>query len=46
MADLSGELSLAADELAAAAGYVTTEASPTAPADLLAAAEAKAHPKS
>lgn len=46
MADLGGELSLAADELAATAGYVTTEASPTAPADMLAAAEAQAHPES
>jgi hypothetical protein len=46
LSDVSGELSLAADELAAAASYVTTETSPTSPADLLASAEAQAHPES
>lgn len=39
LADLAGALSTEADELAAAASYVTTEARPTAPRDLLAAVD-------
>lgn len=41
LADVAGELSLAADELAAAAAFVTTEDRATGPADLLAAAQAR-----
>jgi hypothetical protein len=46
LADVAGELSLAADELAAAASFVTTETTATGPADLLAAAEEQASPES
>jgi hypothetical protein len=44
LADQAGGLSVAADELATAASRVTTEATATGPADVIAAAAAMAHP--
>ncbi|MEY9848279.1 hypothetical protein [Streptacidiphilus sp. BW17] len=46
LVDVAGELSLAADELAAAAALVTTEERATGPADMLSAAEARTSPAS